>query len=158
MARIIALVFFVLFCALAPAGTKETPSWTKANVIGPQLDLIDPTQMEPYFYATAPSFWTKANVIGLEMELVDPVRVLQYFFGDDGVAISVGTKNGSVAAPSAEWRIVDGSLVIGFFGHPGVAEPKSTQGFTLLYRDTSTIVLRDGTTGEVQTFKVLRNP
>jgi hypothetical protein len=128
MARILVLAFFLVFCAYATAGTKETPSWSKANVIG------------------------------LEIELVDPVRVLQYFFGDDGVAISVGTKNGGVAAPSAEWRIVDGRLVVGFFGHRGIAELKSTQGFTLLYRDTSMIVLRDGATGEVKTFGVLRNP
>lgn len=160
--RIIALAFFSLFCAYATAQTTVTPPWIQANVIGRELELIDSTQVEYYFYATslarAQPFWTKANVTGLEMELVDPERVLQYFFGDDGVAISVGTKNGSVAAPSAEWRIVDGRLVVGFFGHPGIAEPESTQGFTILSRDTSTIVLRDGATGEVKTFKVLRNP
>jgi hypothetical protein len=91
------------------------------------------------------------------MERVDPTKVEQYLFGNDTVSMTFGSKGGPVTGPAAEWRIIDERLVIGFFGHEGLREPSSADGFTLISRTPSTIVLRTAS-GEVKTFKVLRNP
>lgn len=59
--------------------------------------------------------WTRDNVSGLEMTLIDPVRIEYLGFGPTGMAAyTLGRKgpNGYSVAPAGDWRIVKGKLCI----------------------------------------------
>ncbi|MEI8290660.1 MAG: hypothetical protein WCH99_14420 [Verrucomicrobiota bacterium] len=69
-------------------------------------------QMEPTSRPTQHQ-WTKAEVVGLSIELIDPVRVEYMYFRPDGVLpLKAGEKNGLVMAPIFYWEIVSGRLRI----------------------------------------------
>ena len=56
--------------------------------------------------------WTKQNVPGLEMTLIDPVNIEYLGFGERGIAVfTVGTKQ-LMTAPAGHWNIVDGKLCL----------------------------------------------
>jgi uncharacterized protein YcfL len=57
--------------------------------------------------------WTKANVTGLRIELIDPVAVESMTFTPDGlVPLTAGVKNGAVTAPLFYWQLASGRLLI----------------------------------------------
>ena len=57
--------------------------------------------------------WTKAEIVGLTIELIDPVAVEVMTFTRDGsVLLTAGQKNGGLAAPVFDWEFVSGRLRI----------------------------------------------
>jgi len=57
--------------------------------------------------------WTKADVTGLWIELIDPVTVESMSFHSEGfVPLTLGEKNGPVTGPVLNWEFVDGRIRI----------------------------------------------
>lgn len=74
--------------------------------------------------ATQPQ-WTKADIAGLSIELIDPKAVESMTFTADGsLQLTVGEKNGLVTMPLLYWEVVSGRLRIasGSGGNQGYDE------------------------------------
>ena len=57
--------------------------------------------------------WTKAEIVGLTIELIDPAIVESMTFTADGaVILTVGQKNGPITAPVFFWEFLSGRLRI----------------------------------------------
>lgn len=97
--------------------------------------------------------WNQDELVGLTIDLIDPKKIETYSFGKDSVAMTFGRKNGFVAGPLAEWKIIDNRLVIGFWGN-GATEPLVGAGFMLISKSDSIFVLKDSS-GAIKRFKVL---
>jgi hypothetical protein len=62
--------------------------------------------------APAQPRWTKRNVPGLSITLIDPVNVEYVGFGEHGMAVyTVGTRQ-LMTAPAGHWNIVGGKLCL----------------------------------------------
>jgi uncharacterized protein YcfL len=57
--------------------------------------------------------WTKADITGLSIELIDPKAIESMTFTADGlVPLTVGEKNGPVTGPLFYWEFISGRLRI----------------------------------------------
>lgn len=100
--------------------------------------------------------WERENIVGLTIELIDSEKIEKYSFVNESVLMTFGRKGGFVTAPSAEWRLIDNRLVIGFFNHEGIVEPEKGSGFSLISWKGSMLTLQDNK-GIVKRFRVLKS-
>ena len=92
--------------------------------------------------------WTPDSVVGLTIELVDQKRYEWMRFVRDGaVLITIGQKQGPLAAPVFQWTLVSGRLRI------TTDDKKPYEELTLVSRDASKIVARRSS-GELITYKI----
>lgn len=71
------------------------------------------TAKDPASSQRAKLQWTKSEVSGLTLELIDPKAVEVISFEEDGSAfLTVGLKDGAVAFPVFYWEVVSGRLRI----------------------------------------------
>ena len=94
--------------------------------------------------------WTQAEIVGLKIELIDPVAFESMTFDRDGsVPLTVGERNGPLAAPLFYWQFESGRLRI-------TAHDKQLYDeFTLISRNARTIKVRRHN-GKVAKFKILQ--
>ncbi len=60
-----------------------------------------------------PSLWANLQITGKLLELIDPTQIETYQFLKNGiVAVTIGEKNGQVAAPVLYWKIENDNLFI----------------------------------------------
>jgi len=93
--------------------------------------------------------WTRDDVVGLTIELIDPNIIESMSFTAQGIAVvTIGRKDGWVAAPAWPWRLIRGRLQLNH-------RDEVYEELTLISRDASIIVARRRN-GKIARYRILK--